>query len=177
CRAHKEPGEPDHAGNPGGRSVWWQWTAPRSGPVIIQTEGSSFDTLLAVYTGTTLSGLTLVASSDDIEGLLVSKLAFQAEAGKEYQIVVDGYDGGCGNITLILILELPRLCLPVTVSGDDVRLCLDGEMGRDYIVDASSDLVHWTALASVHNTAGELRFRDPGAGSASQRFYRALLDW
>ena len=31
CRAHKEPGEPDHAGNPGGRSVWWQWTAPASG--------------------------------------------------------------------------------------------------------------------------------------------------
>ena len=26
--ATKEPGEPNHAGNPGGASVWYSWTAP-----------------------------------------------------------------------------------------------------------------------------------------------------
>ena len=26
--ATKEPGEPNHGGNPGGKSVWWSWTAP-----------------------------------------------------------------------------------------------------------------------------------------------------
>src|ERR1051326_243943 len=26
--ATKEPGEPKHAGNDGGHSLWWQWTAP-----------------------------------------------------------------------------------------------------------------------------------------------------
>jgi len=29
--ATKEIGEPDHAGNFGGRSVWWTWTAPETG--------------------------------------------------------------------------------------------------------------------------------------------------
>jgi len=49
--ATKEPGEPDILGNSGGKSVWWTWTAPQNGTVTISTEGSGFDTLLAVYTG------------------------------------------------------------------------------------------------------------------------------
>src|SRR5256885_16260825 len=36
--ASKEAGEPDHAGNPGGKSVWWTWTAPTNGEVIINTD-------------------------------------------------------------------------------------------------------------------------------------------
>ena len=49
--ATKETGEPAHAGNAGGHSVWWTWTAPTTGTVTLDTLGSSFDTLLAVYTG------------------------------------------------------------------------------------------------------------------------------
>src|SRR5262245_61361449 len=29
--ATKESGEPNHADNPGGRSVWWKWTAAENG--------------------------------------------------------------------------------------------------------------------------------------------------
>src|SRR5688572_20662531 len=50
--ASKEPGEPNHAGEPGGSSIWFRWTAPASGRFSFNTVGSSFDTLLAVYTGT-----------------------------------------------------------------------------------------------------------------------------
>ncbi|HTH49453.1 MAG TPA: SBBP repeat-containing protein, partial [Candidatus Limnocylindria bacterium] len=51
--ATKEAGEPDHAGNPGGTSLWWRWTAPADGRLTLSTEGSDFDTLLAAYTGET----------------------------------------------------------------------------------------------------------------------------
>src|SRR5207249_1437574 len=50
--ATKELGEPNHAGNSGGHSVWWQWKSPVTATVTLDTIGSSFDTLLAVYTGT-----------------------------------------------------------------------------------------------------------------------------
>src|SRR5436190_22680746 len=43
--ATKETGEPFHAGNRGGRSVWFKWTAPTNGVVRIDTLTSSFDTL------------------------------------------------------------------------------------------------------------------------------------
>jgi hypothetical protein len=35
--ATKEPGEPDHGGNPGGSSVWFLWVAPASGRVTLST--------------------------------------------------------------------------------------------------------------------------------------------
>src|SRR5438876_5883457 len=63
-----EPGEPQHAGELGGRSVWWSWTAPSTGSFKISTAGSSFDTLLAVYLGSSVTNLTEVASNDDFNG-------------------------------------------------------------------------------------------------------------
>lgn len=88
--ATKEAGEPNHDGNPGGKSVWWTWTAPLTGLATIRTVGSSFDTLLAVYTGTAVNNLTLLASDDQGGGNNTSLLSFQALAGTSYQIAVDG---------------------------------------------------------------------------------------
>jgi hypothetical protein len=93
--ATKEPGEPDHAGNPGGASVWYSWTAPATGDATVTTEGSSFDTELAVYTGSSVSSLTLIASNDDVNypADATSAVTFGAVAGTTYRIAVDGYYG------------------------------------------------------------------------------------
>ena len=91
--ASKETGEPNHAGNAGGASVWYRWSPSTSGQVTIHTGLSSFDTLLAVYTGSTVSSLTLVASNDD-DGGLQSRVIFNAIAGMTYLIAVDGYQSG-----------------------------------------------------------------------------------
>ena len=96
-QATKEPGEPNHAGDVGGKSVWYRWTAPGSGTVTFTTANSDFDTLLAVYTGrsanaNTVRTLRLVASNDDEDILLTSSVEFQATAGVTYYIAVDGYN-------------------------------------------------------------------------------------
>jgi subtilisin family serine protease len=99
--ATKETGEPAHAGNAGGTSVWWRWVAPAAGQVALNTHGSGFDTLLAVYTGASVSGLATVASNDnDGSPGNTSGLYFQAQAGTEYQIAVDGNNGASGSVTL-----------------------------------------------------------------------------
>ena len=49
--ATKQAGESNHAGDPGGKSLWFCWTAPTNTTVTLDTVGSTFDTLLAVYTG------------------------------------------------------------------------------------------------------------------------------
>ena len=93
--ATTEAMEPKHAGNSGGASVWYRWTAPGAGSVRIDTQGSSFDTLLGVYTGDDLSGLRTVASNDDESaGDVTSEVRFAAVAGQTYRIAVDGYNHG-----------------------------------------------------------------------------------
>src|SRR5439155_1348443 len=96
----KEAGEPNHAGNAGGHSIWYRWTAPGGGTVTIDTFGSSFDTLLAAYTGTALTSLAVVASNDDAAGRLQSQISFTAVSGTTYSIAVDGYGGASGAVTL-----------------------------------------------------------------------------
>src|SRR5207248_9187787 len=86
----KEAGEPNHAGNAGGHSIWYAWTAPAAGSVTVDTIGSSFDTLLAAYTGSSVSALTTIASNDDASGTQ-SRITFTAAAGTTYRIAVDGY--------------------------------------------------------------------------------------
>jgi uncharacterized repeat protein (TIGR01451 family) len=99
--ATKEPGEPDHADNAGGASIWYSWQAPMNAFVRFDTLGSSFDTLLAVYTGSSVAGLSRVASDDDIGGGIYQSAAeFVASAGTTYRIAVDGYDGASGSVIL-----------------------------------------------------------------------------
>src|SRR6185503_6779754 len=87
--ATKEAGEPNHAGNTGGRSVWYRWSAPGNGDWIVDTAGSGFDTTLAVYTGSTVGNLTLVAGNDDIRPDRTSRVNFNALSGTVYSIAVD----------------------------------------------------------------------------------------
>lgn len=99
-----QPGEPMHASSVGGKSLWWSWQAPFTGSFAISTEGSSFDTLLAVYTGDSITNLQLVAANDDAEGYgfgsVISSLAFRALAGETFRIAVDGFNGASGTIKL-----------------------------------------------------------------------------
>jgi uncharacterized protein (TIGR03437 family) len=97
--ATKETGEPTHAGNAGGTSVWFRWQAPMNGPIVFSTRGSSFNTLLAAYDGVSLGALTRLAANDDFSGE-TSQIRFNAVAGRSYRIVVDGKNGGSGNIIL-----------------------------------------------------------------------------
>ena len=89
--ATKEPEEPDHNNDPGGKSVWWLWTAPISGSVTFDTTGSRFDPALGVYTGDNVANLTAIASNDYDDDQWTGRATFFAEAGTTYYIAVDGY--------------------------------------------------------------------------------------
>lgn len=109
--ADKEPGEPDHAGNAGGSSIWWHWTCPASAEYTLSTRtrlDQLHDTLLAVYTADdpaqpTMAGLSLVGANDDEPGGLVSsRVRFQGVAGTTYFIAVDSKNGVGGDVVLKL---------------------------------------------------------------------------
>jgi len=97
-----ESGEPVHVSSfrGGAHSIWYKWTAPSTGELSLSTQGSDFDTLLAVYSGSTLNSLTPRASNDDAPNALWSQVSFKVTAGVTYRIAVDGYGGASGAASL-----------------------------------------------------------------------------
>jgi hypothetical protein len=177
--ATREPGEPLHAEEEGDTSVWWTWTAPFSGTVTLTTEGSSFDTLLGVYTGDGVTYLTVVASNDDedaVNGILTSRLSLAAVAGVTYRIAVDGYDGASGQVRLRLVLEQPQTELrweaPQLLPDGSFDVVLTGSLGAVIEVEQSEDAVAWTSAVTLTNTTGSVHFTVPAA--APHRLYRAV---
>jgi hypothetical protein len=100
--ATKEAGEPANPDSSSSTtSVWYQWQAPTTGSVTIDTINSDFDTVLAVYTGNSLSTLgTAIAHNDDRSQTpheITSLVTFTATQGTVYRIVVAGFDNGGGG--------------------------------------------------------------------------------
>ncbi len=118
----RETGEPTILGWRGGLSLWYRWTAPRTGRFDISAYSANFDPLLGVFTGTAVDALTYVAES---AGATSSVCAINAVAGTTYSIVVDARDGSSlGQFTLSLTDSLwqanatdPITSAP-TVGGD-----------------------------------------------------------
>jgi outer membrane protein assembly factor BamB/subtilisin family serine protease len=106
----------------GGHSLWWQWTAPEAASVEIDTSGtgggqyitggSTYATLLGVYTGSSLDTLATVAqnatfATEPLEGspgtmVPYSEVTFEATAGTTYQINVQGQGGATGQAVLAI---------------------------------------------------------------------------
>jgi hypothetical protein len=118
--ATKQAGEPDHAGDPGGASVWYAWTAPASGSARISVAGNWFDPLLAVYAGNSMGALTPIGSGFGWVGMQ----GIPVSAGVTYLIAVDGKrNSGTGAPSfaghrLHLFMELPRAERLTPVSPD-----------------------------------------------------------
>jgi len=111
-RATREPGEPLHFNQPGHRSVWYTWQAPAGGIAEIRTSGSTFDTVLAIYTGDALTNLTMVAGDEDRGGFFTSGVRFNVEKDTFYHIAVDGLGEAAGQYVFELSFEATTSRLP-----------------------------------------------------------------
>jgi subtilisin family serine protease len=168
--ATAETGEPSHAGQAPGFSIWYSWTAPASGAATLSTAGSNFDTVLAVYTGSTVGALTPVAANDNpAAGGTTAAVSFQAVAGATYRIAVDGKGGTSGSVTLAgnlagatvandAFASATVVSNSFTVTGSNVGATREAlEPNHGGVSGAKSAWWSWTAPASgrlVVATAG-----------------------
>jgi serine protease len=156
--ATTEPGEPSFSGTGNAHSVWWKWTPSVSGAVAIDTLGSGFDTVLAVYSGATsvTNRGTRVALNDNISATEKrSRVAFSAVAGTTYHIVVLGRSAAeeCAislnitrpplndNFARAKVVTVP-VVTEVNVSGSNARSTFEaGEPAPNGV--ASSNTTVW----------------------------------
>ena len=111
--ATAQPGEPDHFTFGGStkpaHSLWWKFVPTTSCYVQIDTAGSGYDTVMAVYTGNTLPTLVRIAQDDDSGHLLsthASLIRFVAKKGVTYHVAVDGFSADQTGITQIRLTYL-----------------------------------------------------------------------
>jgi hypothetical protein len=103
--ATRQTGEPA-----GTTSVWYLWTAPKSGVVTVTTEGSLIDTTLGAYSGSSVASVVAIPSYPDatlpayndnaVSGQRWSRIRFQTGAGGRYYLRVDGVRGATGRYDL-----------------------------------------------------------------------------
>ncbi len=126
--AFKQEGEPFHGpSEPGGSSVWWKWTAPASGSLKVTSRNSTFDTMLAAYSGSTLGTLTQLATNDDEqapspdipeeERIRTSIVTIAVTSGTTYHFAVDGWASEQGAV----FLNLELTSAPVVVTAPTHR--------------------------------------------------------
>lgn len=118
-----EPDEPEPWCAPISNTVWYRIELPKKTGVVIDTAGSSFDTVLAVYD----ANLQHIACNDDMEDLQ-ARLGFEASRRTTYYLQVgafgrwdedengygwyedeNGYEPGNGEMQLVLSIEAGKL--------------------------------------------------------------------
>ena len=118
--ATAEPGEPNHGLQIPSHSVWWVWTNPFPALVTVDLGGSDIDTLLGVYTGTSVSNLTIVAEDDNGGTNGRSRVSFMAGA-KVLYFAVDGKNGAQGT-NLVISLAATEIHSPPVITEEPVSL-------------------------------------------------------
>jgi hypothetical protein len=154
----------------GSNSVWYTWTSPVSQRVVIDTTGSNYDTTLAIYTGSAINALTLLAENDDAVGL-ASRIAFTPTAGTTYQLAIGGFFGRQGffNLNLTTVaLSIGNVSLTEgnsSTTNATFTVNLSTISPETVIVDyATADGSATTANNDYQTTSGTLTFR-PGITS------------
>lgn len=134
--ATREPGEPRHADNDGGHSVWYKLKAPNDGTLLLSTEGSAFDTLLGLYQGSRVDALQMIASNDDaFEGSSFSKLQQGVRSNQLYYVAVDGFNGATGKVQLAWSFAASQL-YTITLSASPGGRIREHDVG---VIDVPAD--------------------------------------
>ena len=88
-------------------TLWYQYTAPRSGTIVASTSGSSYDTVLSVYTGSCGSLSAISGKCNDNVSWFVrqSQVTLAAVAGRTYYFMISSTALSSGSATFRLTLS------------------------------------------------------------------------
>ena len=104
-----EPGEPVEVCAPIANTVWYALTLDQAETLLVDTTGSGFDTVLAIWQGTDINSLNLVKCVDDTSLGVESRALLAADAGETYLIQAGAFGAAPDGATLnISIGEPPK---------------------------------------------------------------------
>lgn len=141
-----------------GHTVWYKLANLSQSSITISTADSNFDTVLVVYRGTTLNGLTQIACNDDAPGLgNRSLLTFSPTPGQTYYVQAGGYgiDNGQIRVAFSGVVTYQSLAITKagsgsgTVSSNPTGISCGSTCGANYVTGTSVALTATPAAGSV----------------------------
>ena len=120
--ATADPAEPLHCGVAGNSSYWLQYQPPTNGTVTFDTAGSTYDTVMEVYTynGALNSYADLISVGCDNDSVSLhgpARVSFQAVKTRPYVIMVAGVNGAFGTAWLTYSLNTNQPAQPPITSS------------------------------------------------------------
>jgi len=110
-----------------------------------------------------------------------------AQSGAAYPMVIKATESGVGGLSSTLNFQTtvnPATAPQITpswiagaggYSSPQLQLSMSGQLGPDYTVWASEDLVSWVNLTTTTPTVFPYVWSDPNAANFSKRFYQVKL--
>jgi hypothetical protein len=141
--ATAEPGEPPVFSIPpfytidASNTLWWTWTAPVSGRLLLDSLSDDITPLISIFTGNSLA--TLQRLTNAISG------SFEVDVvqGTPYSISADSEQGRGGHFTVLLTLDTTILTVDRPVGNEPGTIEINGPPNRQVVVQFSPNLEDW----------------------------------
>src|SRR5205814_6742135 len=127
---------------------WVTLIAERTGRLIVTTDGSTYDTLLAVFSASTNPAIPILLGCDNNGGSngLTSKLTVPVVGGSTNFVGVDGVRGASGVLQLNFSLCPDATMTPLGVTTNGARhFLVNARPGLPLTIQFSPDLIQLSA--------------------------------
>lgn len=143
-----------HAGEWGGRSLWYRWKAPADGRVALAVQQGLTPLLLGVYEGDAVESLREIARARGVNAGGLIGADFEAVAGREYAVAVDGLYGGTGNFEFSLqqdVAAVPQAILAFDGANRRLRLSVSGLSPGEWLIESGALSGPWMPDEQFHS--------------------------
>jgi len=162
-----------------GAGYWLSFVPTEAGVLYLNTDGSTFDTALAVFIRSPSNPTQLqVVACDNNSGTdgRDSATHLNVRAGETNFILIAGVDGACGTVTFAYsLLTRSRLAPLARTPTGKFQARVTGHTNMKFMVEASSNLVSWAPLLTTNSSNATCDFVDPTTPTPPRRFYRAQM--
>jgi hypothetical protein len=144
-----------------GRSntIWYKVVPTGSGTANLDTIGSSYDTVLSVWSGTSQAGLTAVACNDDIRPgvVIVSQLTNVAlNAGTTYYIMVSSFGRADPNPLAFGGKSVLNFSFTGTIGGASPDFTITPQAPTTVTVNSGTSATYTLAIAGTNGFASNV---------------------
>jgi hypothetical protein len=163
----------------GGSSEWLTLIAEASGTLFLNTDGSSYDTVMTVFQRNPTNSAALIQlACDNNSGLdgRDSSTVLPVNIGSTNYVLVDGVNGAVGILQLNYSLATTTILKMGGRTPDGANILqISGRAGLNFSVQSSANLKNWTTLVTTNAPTGALDYIDTSSIGVPSRYYRALI--